>query len=179
VPANKTCSAIRRVAVLGSGTANQNSSLYKQAITLGRKLAEEGFDVYHGGNGGVMEAVARGVKKGGGHNVGVTIGKSLQDKNPWVDSEIKMLSWEERLFKLIEKGDGYLFLDGATGTLNELFFVWEMANKKLHRKPMIILGKQLRRLVQFLKKDPSLRIPGNFHLVATIPQAMSLLKTVR
>jgi len=164
------------IAVLGSGTAKEDSTEYQQARVLGRKLAKEGFFVYHGGYGGVMEAVARGVKEGGGHNVGVTIGKSLDGINLWADAVIKTPSWKERIFRLIEKSDAYLFLDGATGTLNELFFIWEMANKKLHKKPMIILGKRLHRLIRFLKKDPSLKIPEKFYLVSTIPQAVKILK---
>ena len=175
VSSNNARSAIRRVVVFGSGTVKDNSSVYKQAVTLGIKLAKEGFHVYHGGYGGVMEAVARGVKGAGGYNAGVTIGKSLNDANPWAEVAIKMPSWQKRLFKLIEKGEAYVFLDGATGTLNELFFVWEMANNKLHKKPMIILGRQLRRLVRLLKKDPSLRIPGNFHLASSISEAIKIL----
>lgn len=183
MPPSKICSVIRRVAVLGSGTAKENTPSYKQALILGRKLALGGFTVYHGGYGGVMEAVARGVKEAGGHNVGVTIGKSLSRANPWADAEIKADSWKERLFKLIEKGEAYVFLDGATGTLNELFFIWEMANKKLHKKPMILLGKRLHRLVRFLKTDPALRVPEQFYLVTSISQAVRLLigyrKTIR
>lgn len=175
----RRCSAIRCVTVFGSGTAKEASPVYIQAVSLGRRLAQEKCRVYHGGYGGVMEAVARGVRSAGGSNAGVTVGKSLKRANPWADSEIKMPSWEKRLFKLIEKGDAHIFLDGATGTLNELFFVWEMANKKLHGKPMILLGQRLRKLVKFLKQDPSLRIPPNFHLAQTIPQAISLLKTSR
>jgi len=185
---------LSQVAVLGSGTAKRNSPLYKQAIRLGQELAEAGFTVYHGGRGGVMEAVARGSKEAGGRNVGVTIkntptlrpglrfgGREVKDRvlagvNPYADAEIPMPSWKERLFKLIEMGDAYIFLDGATGTLNELFFVWEMANKKLQDKPIILLGKRLHRLVKFLKKDPAVKIPPRFHLVSSMSRIIRLLQ---
>ena len=161
--------------MLGSGTVKEGSPVYKKALLLGKKLAKEGITVYHGGYGGVMEAVSRGVKDAGGHSVGVTIGKSLRGANPWVGAEIKAPSWKERLFKLIEKGQAYIFLDGATGTLNELFFVWEMANKKLHKKPIIILGRRLHRWVKTLQKDPLLKIPENLHLAPSIPHVIKKL----
>lgn len=81
----------------------------------------------------------------------------------------------DRLLKWIDGGDAYIFLDGATGTLNELFFVWEMVNKKLMSKPIILLGRRLRSLVNVLKKDPALEILSNFYLVPTIPQAIKRL----
>ena len=180
----------KRVAVLGSGTVKSGSPLYRQAVMLGRELAQAGFSICHGGYGGVMEAVARGCHEAGGHNTSVTMLKGVNGVshrfpetvtdpvsflNPWADAEIAMPSWKDRLLKLIDLGDAYIFLDGATGTLNELFFVWEMANKKLMAKPIIILGKRLRALVEFLKKDPSLKIPSNFYLAFTIPQAIKIL----
>lgn len=174
--------------MLGSGTVQPGHPIYQQAVQLGEALAKNGFMVCHGGYGGVMEAVARGVKEADGRNVGITIRpktksdfKSGQSPtsiqiNPWVDTEIRMLSWEKRLFKLIEMGDAYVFLDGATGTFNELFFVWEMANKKLHAKPIILLGKRLHWLVRFLKRDSSLKVPKNFYIAASISHAVELLK---
>lgn len=177
-PKKKGKTSICRVAVLGSGTVQDNSSVYRQAMALGRGLAEEGITVYHGGYGGVMEAVARGVREKGGHNVGVTVKRSLARLNSWADAEIRAFSWQERLFTLMDKADAYVFLDGATGTLNELFFVWEMANKKLHQKPIVILGDRLRRLVRALRKDPSLRIPRYFYEVTSLEKAIHCLKAL-
>ena len=169
-------SKIRRVAVLGSGTAKEQNPVYHQAMKLGEALAQADFTIYHGGYGGVMEAVARGSRSAGGRNVGVTIRKSLKGANRWADAEIKKPSWQERLFELIEMGDAYIFLDGATGTLNELFFVWEMTNKRILKKPVLILGKRLHKLVKFLKKDPSLKVPDQFYLIPSIPKAIEILK---
>lgn len=168
----------KRIAVLGSGTARPESLLYKQALQLGRDLAQAGFSLCHGGYGGVMEAVAKGCRSVNGRNTGIIIKRSGSRArvNPWADAEIAMPSWKDRLLKLIDMGDAYIFLDGATGTLNELFFVWEMANKKLMDKPIILLGKRLRSLVKFLKKDPSLKIPDGFHMTSTISQTIQLLK---
>jgi predicted Rossmann-fold nucleotide-binding protein len=87
-----------------------------------------------------------------------------------------MPSWKDRLFKLIEKGDAYIFLDGATGTLNELFVVLEMTNRGLLRKPVIILGNKLGALLRSLKKDSHFDLPRECRIVSSIPQAIKLLK---
>lgn len=162
--------------MLGSGTVQPGDAVYQQAVRLGRILAKAGFRVCHGGYGGVMEAVARGCHEAGGSNTGITIRKKLTRHNPWVTNGIPMPSWQARLLKLIEMGDAYVFLDGATGTLNELFFVWEMANRKLITKPIILLGKQLHALVKFLRKDPSLKIPQNLHLASSMTKVLAFLK---
>ena len=50
-------------------------------------------------------------------------------------------TWNERLFTLIEMGDGFVACKGGTGTLVELAVVWEMLNKRvMARKPFAVLG---------------------------------------
>jgi uncharacterized protein (TIGR00725 family) len=136
-------SSIRRIAVLGSGQVLEKDFVYRQAVKLGQALARKGLTVCHGGYGGVMEAVAKGCRLAGGCNTGVTIRGASKKRNVWVDTEIKTPCWQSRLFKLIEMGDAYVFLDGATGTLAELFVIIEMTNRGLLAKPIIILGKRL------------------------------------
>ena len=161
--------------VLGSGKVCGKDPGYQQALKLGQALALGGFTVFHGGFKGVMEAVAKGSRLAGGRNVGVTIQKASKKVNPLVDVEIKMPCWQSRLFKLIEAVDAYIFLDGATGTLNELFFVLEMTNRGLLKKPIFILGKKLSSLLRDLKKDPYFDLPCTVHFVTSIPQITKLL----
>ncbi len=168
--------SIRRVSVLGSGKVRENDPVYQQAVKLGAALAGEGLTVYHGGYRGVMEAVAKGCRSAGGRNVAVTIQGSSSRANAFSDAEIKMPSWKDRLFKLIEKGEAYIFLEGATGTLNELFVVLEMTNRGLLRKPVIILGKKLRDLLRSLKKDPHFDLPRECCSASAISQAIKLFK---
>jgi len=58
-----------------------------------------------------------------------------------VDEEVRVGTWEERLFELVRRGDGYVVCRGGTGTLVELAVVWEMLNKRvMPRKPFAVLG---------------------------------------
>ena len=64
-----------------------------------------------------MEAVSRGAKESGGKTFGVTAQFFQRSANPWIDTEIRVNSWQERLFELIRLADGYVTCKGGTGTL--------------------------------------------------------------
>ncbi len=130
------------VTVFGSSRPHAGEADYEEARTLGRALAKHGFSVCSGGYGGVMEAVSRGAKEAGGRTYGVTAEFFEAAKlNPWVDVEVRMKTWEERLFELIRRADAFVACKGGTGTLVELAVVWEMLNKTvMAEKPFAVLG---------------------------------------
>ena len=132
----------RIITVFGSSRPKEGSPDYEEARVLGRALAKHGFAVCSGGYAGVMEAVSRGAKEAGGRTYGVTAEFLKNAKlNRWVDSEVRMKTWEERLFELIRLADGFVACKGGTGTLVELAVVWEMLNKSVMTgKPFAVLG---------------------------------------
>ncbi len=129
------------ITVFGSSRPAPGSDAYETARRLGDLLARAGFGVATGGYGGTMEAASRGAKEAGGHVVGVTAEVFRSSANAWVEEEIRVKTWQKRLFKLVELGAGYAVLPGGTGTLVELAVVWEWLNKGFLRvKPFVILG---------------------------------------
>ena len=131
----------RIITVFGSSRPAETEADYKEAKELGRCLAEHGFAVCSGGYGGVMEAVSRGAKEAAGKTYGVTAEFFARKANPFIDVEVRMKTWEERLFELIRLADGFVACKGGTGTLVELAVVWEMLNKSvITGKPMAVLG---------------------------------------
>jgi uncharacterized protein (TIGR00725 family) len=131
----------RIVTVFGSSRPREGEADYAEALALGRALAARGFAVCSGGYGGVMEAVSRGAKEAGGKTYGVTADFFGREANPWIDVEVRKKSWGERLFELMELGDGFVVCKGGTGTLVELALVWEMRNKSVMKaKPVAVLG---------------------------------------
>jgi uncharacterized protein (TIGR00725 family) len=129
------------VTVFGSSRPKEGAPDYTEAYALGRALAEAGFAVCSGGYAGVMEAVSRGVKEVGGKTYGVTSDFFKANANPWIDVEVRMKTWQERLFELIRLGNGFAACKGGTGTLVELAVVWEMLNKSvISGKPFTVLG---------------------------------------
>ncbi|HVB33549.1 MAG TPA: LOG family protein [Patescibacteria group bacterium] len=129
------------ITVFGSSRARAGSPEYEEARDLGRALAASGLGVCSGGYGGVMEAVSRGAREAGGEALAVTSRTFRGRANSWVTREVQMDSWQERLFELVRRGQGYVVCRGGTGTLVELAVVWEMLNKGLMRsKPLAVLG---------------------------------------
>jgi len=129
------------ITVFGSSRPEEGHADYAEAVELGKALAQAGFAVCTGGYGGVMEGVSRGAREAGGRVLAVTSSFFRSRANRWVDEEITMATWQERLFELVRLGDGYVACKGGTGTLVELAVVWEMLNKKaMEHRPFVVLG---------------------------------------
>ncbi|MFQ5818281.1 MAG: LOG family protein [Terriglobia bacterium] len=141
------------VTVFGSSRPAPGSADYETARALGAALARAGFTVCTGGYGGVMEAVSRGAREAGGHAIGITAELFGAPANAWVAEEVRVKTWQERLFELIRRGEGYVVLPGGTGTLAELAVVWEMLSKGLlARKPLVVLGDFWRAVLDVVDK---------------------------
>src|SRR3979411_2538694 len=130
------------VSVFGSSRPRENDQEYAEARELGHALVKKGFAICTGAYGGTMEAVSRGAKEAGGKTYGVTAEFfSVAKANEWVDVEVRVKTWQERLFEIIRLGDGFVACKGGTGTLAELAVTWEMMNKSvMTAKPFVALG---------------------------------------
>src|ERR1700686_1466257 len=131
------------VSVFGSSRPREKDLEYAEARELGRVLAKKGFAICTGAYGGTMEAVSRGAKEAGGKTYGVPAEFFPAAKaNAWVDVEVRVKTWEGRLFEIIALGDGFVGCKGGTGTLAELGVAWEMINKSvMPAKPFVALGE--------------------------------------
>jgi uncharacterized protein (TIGR00725 family) len=131
----------KMITVFGSSRPHEGDRDYGDARSLGAELARAGFAVCSGGYGGVMEAVSRGAKEADGKTYGVTAEFFKPKANAWIDVEVRMKTWQERLFELVRLADGFVACKGGTGTLVELAVVWEMLNKSvISPKPFAVLG---------------------------------------
>lgn len=163
------------VTVFGSSRPAPGSAAYETARALGAALARAGFAVASGGYGGTMEGVSRGAREAGGRAIGVTAEVFRSRANAWVEEEIRVATWQERLLKLVTLGAGYVVLPGGTGTLVELAVVWEWINKGfLAERPVVILGNQWLPVVTAIA-------PGELHAnpilrAATPEEAAALLR---
>ena len=166
----------RQITVFGSGSIKEGSNRWKEASEVGFLLAGAGFVVVNGGYGGSMLASAKGAKAAGGRTIGVTTNEFRGSvKNEFIDREVRKRTWRVRLFELIELGDGFLFLDGGMGTLTELSVVLEVRNKGFHAKPIVILGRQMQSLVDFLKQNPEMLIPKDLYHASNPKDAVQRL----
>ena len=126
------------ITIFGSSKPVNNEEQYLTAYNLGKNLALNGFDVCTGGFNGIMEAASKGAVEGGGEAIGVTVDLWGRTANKYVTKEIVCDNLFERINKLIELGDGFVVLQGGTGTLLELAAAWEYMNKDLMAvKPIV------------------------------------------
>jgi uncharacterized protein (TIGR00730 family) len=141
------------VTVFGSSRPREGDPHYAQAQALGAALAAQGFTVCSGGYGGVMEAVSRGAKEAGGRTLGITARFFKSRANRWIDEEVLVNSWQERLFALMDRAHGFVACRGGTGTLVELAVVWEMLNKRVMvGKPLVALGDFWQPIIDRVRK---------------------------
>ena len=185
---------MKTVTLFGSSLPRESSAAYKDALRLGRLLAEAGLAVCNGGYGGLMEASARGAREAGGHTIGVTCTVWSSPANRWVVEEVRTQSFLERLTTLIERGDAYVVLPGGTGTLAELALVWEMMNKSAlsrtvgGRKPLLVMVPYWQPVIECLNQEISLggdigppfgRQPRAMEIVTLVETAEQATKLLR
>ena len=111
---------------------------------LGRLLAENGLAVVSGGFGGSMEDISKGARSAGGKTIGITYYKyddASKGANRYIDEEIRTKDIFARISKMMEIADGFIVLQGGTGTLLELAAVLEHINKgMMPPKPVVAIG---------------------------------------
>ena len=121
----------KTITIFGSSIPQQGDEQYAAAEKLGELLALKGFNICSGGNLGIMEAVSKGAVKNSAKAIGITLDSAGFTSNKYLTEEIICTSLFDRITKLIQYGDGYVILQGGTGTLLELAAVWELMNKDL------------------------------------------------
>ena len=142
------------ITVFGSSLPVEGEEQFIFAEELGRKLAENNFNVCSGGFGGIMNAVSKGAVTAGGEAIGITVDLWNVKPSKYLTQEIKCITLFERIEKLISMGDGYVVLQGGTGTMLELATVWEFINKRMiSPKPIATHSQMWREIVKVMEKQ--------------------------
>ncbi len=108
------------VGVVGPDPAPDNVA--RQAEEVGRLLAKAGAVIVCGGQGGVMEAAARGAAAEGGTSIGLLPGTSRDAANPHLTLSIPTGMGETRNALLVAAADVVIAISGEFGTLSEIAF---------------------------------------------------------
>ena len=94
----------------------------RKAEEVGRELARRGVIVACGGMAGVMEAVCRGAKEGGGTTIGILPGRDGGQANRWVDIPICTDMGYARNAIVAYTGQAVIAIDGSYGTVSEICY---------------------------------------------------------
>lgn len=142
------------ISIFGSSIPRQGDKEYQTAYELGIFLAKKNFNVCTGGYQGIMDAVSKGAKENGAEAIGITVDLWGSTPSKYLTKEIKCESLFERISKLVETGDGYVILQGGTGTFLELAVVWEMINKNLSKKkPAACHSQMWKEIVEIMENQ--------------------------
>jgi len=150
------------VTVFGSARFTANNPYYKQAVEVGKTLANLGFTVMTGGGPGIMEAANKGAYEAGGYSVGCNIILPFEQKtNPYLHKWINIPYFFVRKFLLIKYSYAFVVMPGGMGTLDELFeSITLMQTQMIQNFPVIIFGseyhKELCQHIQIMAANESI-----------------------
>lgn len=120
------------IAVCGPGEATDAE--LAAAERVGHLLAERGCVVVCGGLGGVMAAVCRGAKTGGGTTIGILPGYEARAANPWLDHVVCTGLGQARNAIVAATGQALIAVSGGFGTLSEIALGLRLG------RPVVLLG---------------------------------------
>lgn len=144
------------VTVFGSARTPQDHEHYKMGLEVGRVIASEGFSVITGGGPGIMEAVNKGAKEGGGRSIGLNIQLPFeQEANDYLDLHLDFRYFFCRKMMFLKYSCGVIVLPGGFGTMDELFeSLTLIQTSKYPRFPMVLMGKDYwQGLIEWLEKS--------------------------
>ncbi|MEK6278221.1 MAG: TIGR00725 family protein [Actinomycetota bacterium] len=129
----------RQIAVIGSGTCDQDSHTAELAEEVGRRLAEASVVLVCGGLGGVMEAASRGAVAAGGTVIGIVPSDSVEHANPRCTHVVATGIGHARNLAVVASGEAVIAIGGEWGTLSEIGFA-----RRLGRVVVTLLSWQAR-----------------------------------
>ncbi len=131
----------RIVTIFGGSKCGESSPEYREALELGRMLAEAGFTICTGGYLGVMEAASRGAREAGGRVFGIVMNQFKSEPNRYLTDKVASDHFYDRLQNLITRSVGFVALRGGMGTVTEISLVWnKLQTKVLDKRPLVLVG---------------------------------------
>ncbi len=130
------------ISIFGSARTHPDDDLYKTSVELGKKLTDAGYGVITGGGPGVMEAGNRGAAENGGESVGLAIDLPMeQEANPFVTKLIDFRYFFIRKVMFVKYSEGFVFMPGGFGTMDEVFEVLTLVQTlKIRKIPCVLFG---------------------------------------
>lgn len=133
------------VSIFGSARLMEDSPYYKMAIDVAGAISKKGFAVITGGGPGLMEAANKGAQLSNGASCGLSVDLPFEsDSNKFIDPKynLRFRYFFIRKVMFIRYAQGYVFLPGGFGTLDELFEALTLIQtKKVHSFPIYMMGK--------------------------------------
>lgn len=134
------------VSIFGSARLQPATPYYNMAIDVAEHIAQKGFAIITGGGPGIMEAANRGAQSANGKSVGLGIDIPTEAaSNTFIDPHynLRFRYFFVRKVMFIRYAQGYVFLPGGLGTLDELFEALTLIQtQKIQKFPIYLMGKE-------------------------------------
>lgn len=133
------------VSIFGSARLLPDTPYYELAVDVARHVSLKGFAIITGGGPGIMEAANKGAQEVKGNSCGLAIDLPFESEpNGFIDPKYR-LSFRYffvRKVMFIRYAQGYVFLPGGFGTLDELFEALTLIQtKKIKPFPIYLMGR--------------------------------------
>ncbi len=133
------------VSIFGSARLPPSSPYYELAIDVAKHISQRGFAIITGGGPGIMEAANKGAQAVNGRSCGLSIDLPMESApNDFIDLKynLRFRYFFVRKVMFIRYAQGYVFLPGGVGTLDELFeAITLIQTKKILPFPIYLMGK--------------------------------------
>ena len=180
---------IKTVCVFASSSNYLDEVYYEDARDLGKRIAQEGYDlVYGGSNLGLMWACAEQAKLAGSKLIGI-MPEKLQSMGVFTEGCDEFYVTEgmrERKAKLDSISDAVIALAGGFGTLEEVSEMIVQKQLGYNKKPIIILNTNgfYDKLVEFFEvvieqKFANKNMRSIYYVANTPEDAIEYLKNYR
>lgn len=165
-----------KLVVFGSSKVSPKSKVYKVALRFGKLAAKEGYTIVNGGYRGIMEAVSKGAKEVGGYVKTILCGEIEEEPHKFFDEALWVEKYMARLAVLMDEGEAFVVFPGSLGTLSEFFSAWCLADNGISKKPIVLVGKKWKRLIEIVSKNFDAS-EENLTIAETSDEAIKALRT--
>jgi len=132
------------VSIFGSSRLPQTSHYYLQTIEIAHKAVKKGFSVITGAGPSIMEAANKGAQEAKGNSCGLIIDLPFESEpNSYIDPKLRLRFryFFIRKVMFVRYADGFIFLPGGYGTLDELFeIITLIQTTKIEPVPIYLVG---------------------------------------
>ena len=134
------------VSIFGSARLSPTSPYYQLGVEVAQHIAKKGFAIITGGGPGIIEAANKGAQTVKGNSCGLTIDLPMESEpNPFIDAKyrLRFRYFFIRKVMFMRYAQGYVFLPGGYGTLDELFEALTLIQtQKIHPFPIYLMGSE-------------------------------------
>lgn len=132
------------ISIFGSARLKPSSPFYNIGVEVAYKIAKKGFAVITGAGLSLMEAANRGAQKAQGRSCGLVIDLPFESEpNEFIDPKLKLRFryFFVRKVMFVRYAQGFVFLPGGYGTLDEMFeSLTLIQTKKIQPVPIYLIG---------------------------------------